>query len=43
MVPFAVLAWVKRYWTVGARLSYSLLTIWGLAVIWSLHFWNLLF
>ena len=43
MMPFAVLAWVKRYWTVGARLSYTILSIWGLAVIWSLHFWNLLF
>ncbi|MBI5934828.1 MAG: beta-lactamase family protein [Chloroflexi bacterium] len=42
MTPFSVLAWAKRYWTVGARLSYTLLTIWGLAVIWSLYFWNLL-
>jgi len=43
MAAFAVLAWTKRYWTVGARTSYSILSVWGLAVIWSLHFWNLLF
>ena len=42
MVPFAILAWVKRYWTVGARLSYSILSVWGIALIWSFRFWNLL-
>jgi hypothetical protein len=43
MATFAVFAWTKRYWTVGARISYTILSVWGLAVIWSLHFWNLLF
>jgi len=42
IVTLAVLAWVKRYWTVGVRISYSILSIWGIAIIWSLHFWNLL-
>jgi hypothetical protein len=42
MLPFAVLAWIKRFWTFGARLSYTLLTLMAFAVIWSLTYWNFL-
>lgn len=42
MLPFAILAWMKRFWTVGARLSYTLLTLWAFAVLWSLNSWNML-
>jgi hypothetical protein len=42
MLPFAVLAWIKRFWTFGARLSYTLLALMAFAVIWSLTYWNFL-
>lgn len=42
MVPFALLAWAKRLWTVGPRLSYTLLTVWALVILWSLNYWNFL-
>ncbi len=43
MLVFSVIAWVKRFWTLKARLFFSLLTIFALAILWSLYFWNLLF
>ncbi|HKY53634.1 MAG TPA: serine hydrolase domain-containing protein [Anaerolineales bacterium] len=42
MLPFAIIAWVKRFWTFGARLSYTFLTLTALAVIWALSYWNFL-
>ncbi len=42
MLVFAILAWFKGYWNAGARLVYSLLTLFALAVNWSLVYWNLL-
>jgi len=43
MVPFALIAWIKRYWTFGARFSYTFLTLLAFAIVWSLTYWNLLF
>jgi hypothetical protein len=40
---FAVLAWRRSDWTVGARIHYTLITVAILAVTWWLAFWNLLF
>jgi len=42
MLVFAVIAWVKRFWTLKTRLFFSLLAIFALAILWSLYFWNLL-
>jgi hypothetical protein len=42
MLPFAILAWVKRYWTVGGRLFYSLLTVFAFAILWSFTYWKFL-
>jgi hypothetical protein len=42
MLVFAVLAWTRRYWTVGGRLFYTLLALAAAAQIWFLFFWNLL-
>jgi CubicO group peptidase (beta-lactamase class C family) len=42
MLPFAVLAWAKRYWTVGARISFSLLTLSAVVILWALNYWNFL-
>ena len=42
VVPvFAILAWVKRYWSVSARVHFSLLAIVCLAYVWFCTFWNL--
>ncbi|HSB01490.1 MAG TPA: serine hydrolase domain-containing protein [Anaerolineales bacterium] len=42
MVPFVLIAWVKRFWTFGARFSYTFLTLLAFAIIWSMMYWNLL-
>jgi hypothetical protein len=42
MIVFALIAWIKRFWTFGARLSYTFLTLFALAIVWSLTYWNLL-
>ena len=42
MLPFTVVAWAKRFWTVGARVSYTLLTLSAFALLWALHYWNFL-
>lgn len=42
MVPFAMVAWVKRFWTFGARFSYTFLTLLAFAIVWSMTYWNLL-
>lgn len=39
---FAVINWIKGFWTVKSRLFYSLLTVFALAILWSFYFWNLL-
>ena len=42
VLPFLFLAWINRYWTVGGRLFYTLLTVWFWVALWALHYWNLL-
>jgi hypothetical protein len=42
MAVFALLAWIRRFWTFGARFSYTFLTLLALAIVWSLSYWNLL-
>jgi hypothetical protein len=39
---YAVLAWKDRYWGVGFRVYYTLLTLAAVAFIWFLNQWNLL-
>jgi hypothetical protein len=43
MLVFAVLAWIRRYWTLVGRLHYTLLALSGLSVLWGVWYWNLLF
>ncbi len=42
MVPFAIVAWIKRFWTLGARFSYTFLTFFAFAIVWAMMYWNLL-
>lgn len=42
MLPFAVIAWAKRFWTVGARISYTLLTLSAFVLLWALYSMNFL-
>jgi CubicO group peptidase (beta-lactamase class C family) len=42
MAPFAIIAWIKRFWTFGARFSYTFLTLLAFAIVWSMMYWNLL-
>ena len=39
---FAVLAWVRRYWSLGGRIFYSLLALMALLLAWALVYWKLL-
>ena len=39
---FAVLAWLRRYWSLGGRIFYSLLALMALLLSWALVYWNLL-
>jgi len=41
MLVFAVLAWVKRYWTLTGRIFYTLLALAATAHVWFLNYWNL--
>jgi CubicO group peptidase (beta-lactamase class C family) len=42
ILVFAVMAWVKQYWSLGGRIFYSLLALSALLMIWSLVYWDLL-
>lgn len=42
MLVYTFLAWKKKYWTVCARLYYTLVALASLAFIWFLNYWNLL-
>jgi CubicO group peptidase (beta-lactamase class C family) len=42
IMVFAVVAWVKRYWSLGSRIFYSLLALTALLMTWSLVYWDLL-
>ncbi|HEX2995380.1 MAG TPA: serine hydrolase domain-containing protein [Anaerolineales bacterium] len=42
MAPFAVVAWIKRFWSFGARFAYTFLTLFAFAIVWALMYWNLL-
>lgn len=39
---YAVLAWKDRYWGIGFRIYYTLVTVAAVAFVWFLNFWNLL-
>jgi hypothetical protein len=39
LLVFAVLAWVRHYWSLGGRIFYTLL---ALLLTWALAYWNLL-
>jgi hypothetical protein len=42
MLGFAVLGWVRRYWSLGGRIFYTLLALVALLLTWALVYWNLL-
>ena len=42
VIPLAVLAWLKKYWTFQGRIHYTLVTAALVAFIWWLNFYNLL-
>ncbi len=39
---FAVISWRQRAWGLGARWHYTVTTLAAIAVLWSIHCWNLL-
>ena len=41
ILVFAVLVWVRRYWSLGGRIFYSLLALLALLLTWTLVYWNL--
>ena len=43
LTPLAVLAWIRRFWGVPARLHYTLLAALALVLLAALTYWNLLF
>jgi len=43
LTPLAVLAWSRRFWSVLARLHYTLLALLALVLMATLTYWNLLF
>jgi hypothetical protein len=42
LLALAVLAWKNRYWSLAARLHYSLVTLAGVVFTWLANYWNLL-
>jgi len=42
VIPLAVLAWLKKYWTFQGRIHYTLVTVALVAFTWWLNFYNLL-
>jgi len=42
MLVLTLVAWWKRYWTLGGRLFYTFLTISASALLWALMYWNFL-
>jgi hypothetical protein len=41
-VFFAGIIWKEHHWTVGGRVFYSLATLFALAFLWVINYWNLL-
>jgi len=39
---YSALAWKKRYWSIAARVHYTLVTLAAVAFVWFLNYWNLL-
>lgn len=42
IVVFAIVSWLKKYWTVGARIHYTLIAISCIGIIWVMFYYNLL-
>ncbi len=42
MAVFAVLAWLRRYWSLGGRIFYTVLAVLALLLTWALVYWNIL-
>lgn len=42
ILVFAVLAWVRSYWSLGGRIFYTLLALLALLMTWALVYWNVL-
>jgi hypothetical protein len=40
-LAFTLLAWVRRYWSIRARLLYTLLTTWFWVTLWAMNYWQL--
>src|SRR5215217_1198754 len=39
---YSALAWKKSYWSIAARVHYTLVTVAAVAFVWFLNYWNLL-
>ena len=42
IVVFAIVSWLKKYWSVGARIHYTLIAISCIGIIWVMFYYNLL-
>ncbi len=42
IVVFAIVAWLKKYWTVGARIHYTLIALSCFGMIWIMLYYNFL-
>jgi CubicO group peptidase (beta-lactamase class C family) len=41
-VVYCVVSWKERYWRIGLRAYYTLVTVAAIAFVWFLNYWNLL-
>ncbi|CAG0927025.1 Protein flp [Thermoflexales bacterium] len=42
MIVFTVLAWKQRFWGLGGRIYYTLVTLGAIGFVWFMSFWNIL-
>ena len=42
IVVFTIIAWLKKYWTLGARIHYSLIALSCIGIVWVMFYYNLL-
>ena len=42
LIAFTILAWTRRFWGLGRRIHYTLVTLGVVGFVWFMYFWNIL-
>lgn len=42
MIIFTALAWTRRFWDLGGRIHYTLVSLGAIGFVWFIYFWNIL-